>query len=66
MRASMESMGKKIVPMISSVIELCMKVFSAAWLIPQLGFLGTCITEPITWTLMVLFLAGMFFVQKEI
>lgn len=66
LRASMEAMGKKIVPMMSSVIELCMKIFSAAWLIPQLGFLGTCITEPVTWTLMLLFLAVMFFMQKEI
>lgn len=66
LRASMEAMGKKIVPMMSSVIELCMKIFSAAWLIPRLGFLGTCITEPVTWTLMVAFLAIMFFVQKEI
>ena len=66
LRASMEAMGKKIVPMMSSVIELCMKIFSAAWLIPRLGFLSTCMTEPVTWTLMVAFLAIMFFVQKEI
>lgn len=37
-----------------------MKMFSAAVLIPRLGFFGTSITEPITWTLMLLFLATAF------
>ena len=57
LRTAMQAMGKKIAPILSSCIELGMKLLSAVFLIPQLGFLGTCITEPVTWTLMLLFLA---------
>ncbi len=56
MRNAMQSMGKKLIPTLSSVIELSMKLFSAAVLIPTLGFTGACITEPIAWILMTLFL----------
>ena len=42
-----------------------MKLLSAAFLIPHLGFFGTSITEPITWTLMLLFLAIVYFTSKK-
>lgn len=58
LRTAMQAMGQKTAPILSSCIELGMKLLSAAFLIPRLGFLGTCITEPITWTLMLLFLAA--------
>ena len=57
LRTSMQAMGWKIAPILSSCIELGMKILSAAFLIPHLGFVGTCITEPITWTVMLAFLA---------
>ena len=56
-RNAMQAMGQKAVPVLSSCIELGMKLLAAYWLIPKLGFLGVCITEPVTWVLMVLFLA---------
>jgi len=56
LRMSMQAMGQKVIPVLSSCIELCMKLLSAAFVIPRLGFLGTSITEPVTWTLMMLFL----------
>lgn len=56
LRLSMQAMGQKLVPVLSSCIELCMKLIFSAFVIPALGFLGTSITEPITWTLMMLFL----------
>ncbi len=56
LRTSMQAMGKKKPPIAASIIELIMKISSAAWLIPKLGFLGTSITEPITWNLMLVFL----------
>jgi putative MATE family efflux protein len=56
MRVSMQSMGQKIAPVCSSVIELVMKFAAAFWLIPKYGFIGTCITEPVTWVLMTGFL----------
>ena len=65
MRVAMQSMGQKIAPVISSVIELGMKVLSALWLIPAFGFVGTCVTEPITWIIMTAFLMIVYFVKTR-
>ena len=53
LRNTLQAMGRKLVPVFSSCIELAVKVVSAMVLIPRLGFLGSCITEPVTWILMV-------------
>lgn len=65
LRTAMQAMGRKKAPVFSSCLELGMKMFSAAFLIPQLGFFGTSITEPITWTLMLLFLGTAFAFQNK-
>ena len=65
LRTAMQAMGQKTAPILSSCIELGMKLLSAAFLIPHLGFFGTSITEPITWTLMLLFLAAVYFVSRK-
>jgi len=62
LRMSMQSLGQKIIPVISSIIELLMKIFSASFLIPKLGYLGTCITEPVTWLIMTAFLLSGYFI----
>ena len=64
-RNTMQAMGQKVAPVLSSCIELGMKILSANVLIPKLGFLGTCITEPITWCLMVLFLMTVYFSKRK-
>lgn len=64
-RLSMQAMGYKMIPIISSCIELCMKIFSANWMIPTLGFLGTCLTEPITWALMMIFLLTAYLLLRK-
>ncbi len=64
-RNALQAMGYKVVPVLSSCIELGMKIFSAAFLIPRLGFLGACITEPITWVLMVGFLMSFYLTQRR-
>ncbi len=56
LRCTLQGVGKKIVPLVSSVLELSVKVFSAYWLTPLLGYLGIALTEPISWTLMTTFL----------
>ena len=61
----MQAMGQKAAPILSSCIELGMKLLSAVFLIPQLGFLGTCITEPVTWTLMLLFLVTAYLAARK-
>lgn len=65
LRTAMQAMGQKTAPILSSCIELGMKLLSAAFLIPHLGFFGTSITEPVTWTLMLLFLAIVYFTSKK-
>lgn len=57
LRTAMQAMDIKLAPVLSSSMELGMKIVAAIWLIPRMGFLGTCITEPITWLLCGLFLS---------
>lgn len=52
MRNSLQGIGKKIVPLISSVIELVGKIVFVIFLIPILGYFGVIICEPIIWCLM--------------
>ena len=63
MRASMQSMGQKTAPVISSVIELLMKIIAALWMIPSFGFTGVCVTEPVTWVMMSIFLITVYLVK---
>ena len=64
-RNTLQGMGQKVVPVLSSCIELGMKLLAAGWLIPKLGFIGVCITEPVTWALMVIFLASAYAVLQK-
>ena len=65
-RNALQAMGKKLVPVLSSCIELAMKLLAALVLIPKLGFLGTCITEPITWGLMTGFLMWFYLTRVKL
>ena len=56
MRNSLQGMGYKAIPISSSGIELALKILSAAFLIPRVGFVGTCMTEPVIWCVMCSFL----------
>lgn len=55
LRNSLQSLGRKIIPFISSSIELVFKIISGLVWIPSLGFLGECITEPISWVVCAIF-----------
>lgn len=57
LRYSMQAMGHKVLPVLSSTIELVVKVVSASVLVPILGYLGVAITEPVIWCLCAAFLA---------
>ena len=65
MRNSLQGMGYKVVPISSSCIELTMKILSAAFLIPRVGFLGTCMTEPVIWCVMCSFLVIYYLCQRS-
>ena len=64
-RHALQAMGQKIVPILSSCIELAVKILSSLVLIPKLGFLGTCVTEPVTWVLMAAFLLGYYLSRQK-
>lgn len=65
LRTAMQAVDIKAPTVISSSIELGMKIIAAVWLIPMLGFLGTCITEPITWVMCTIFLSLIYVKKKE-
>lgn len=64
LRTAMQSMGYKGAPVASSCVELAMKAVGAAVLIPAYGYLGTCITEPLTWVIMTVFLASVYLLRR--
>lgn len=55
-RCSLQGMGAKSVPLITSTMELVIKILSVIFLVPRLGYLGIALTEPISWTIMMAFL----------
>lgn len=61
LRNSLQGLGKKIVPLISSVIECIGKIVFVAIFIPILGYLGVTICEPVIWCFMCLQLAWSFY-----
>lgn len=56
-RCSLQGMGRKIVPLISSIMEMVVKILSAFFLVPAFAYKGVAFTEPISWILMTLILA---------
>lgn len=66
-RVTLQGLGKKIVPLISSVIELVGKLIFVVLLIPVLGYFGVIIVEPMIWCFMCIQLQYTFqkTIQKE-
>ena len=56
LRNAMQAMGYKIAPVLSSSIELGVKVLSCVFVIPVMKYTGVVLTEPIIWVLCVVFL----------
>ncbi len=56
MRMSMQSMGYKVFPVISSCIELIVKIAASFYLVPRYGYIAVAVTEPVTWVLCAAFL----------
>lgn len=51
-RNSLQGLGSKILPLISSVIELLGKILFTALIVPKLGTWGIIICEPLIWCVM--------------
>lgn len=52
LRCTLQGMGRKIIPVCSSFLEMIMKILSAAFLVPALGYFGVALTEPFSWVVM--------------
>lgn len=50
-RASLQGLGKSIVPIIASIIELLWKVCTVLIMIPKYDYFGVILSEPIIWTI---------------
>lgn len=56
LRFSIQSVDRKMPPIISSSMELASKIAAAYLFIPLWGYLGACIAEPLSWTLGAIYL----------
>ena len=59
-RNALQGLGKKLLPLTSSIIELLGKVVFTALIIPHLGIWGIIICEPLIWVLMLVQLIFVF------
>lgn len=58
LRCSLQGMGRKIIPVCSSILEMVAKVLSANFLVPAFAYFGVALTEPISWIVMTTLLAA--------
>lgn len=61
LRYSLQGLGRKLIPLVSSIIEFFGKILFVILLIPKMGYLGVIICEPVIWCLMCLQLLYSFY-----
>lgn len=64
LRCSLQGMGRKIIPVCSSVLEMIVKVLSATLLVPALKYFGVALTEPISWIVMTILLSAAYLAKS--
>ncbi len=52
LRNSLQGLGRKLIPLVSSVIEFAGKILFVILIIPKTGYFGVIICEPVIWCLM--------------
>lgn len=65
-RSTLQGAGSKFAPIIASIMELCLKAFTAGWLADKLGYTGIAVCEPIIWTVCAVYILIVFFNNKDI
>ena len=48
-RNALQGMGKAMIPMAASIVELVMRSYAAIYLADKLGYIGICYASPIAW-----------------
>ena len=64
MRQAMQALGMRVVPVVSSCIEL-MKIAAAFVVVPRFGYAGACWVEPATWLACCVFLMMQYMVKRK-
>lgn len=62
-RCSLQGMGRKVIPVCSSLVEMVIKVLSAMLLVPRFEYVGVAFTEPVSWICMTILLAAAYFAR---
>lgn len=65
-RTALQSIGEKILPVLSSVIELFGKIIFSAVLVPRFHYIAVIVCEPVIWCLMVAELFAAFWLNPFI
>lgn len=65
-RYSLQGLGRKVIPLVSSIIEFLGKVVFVIGLIPSLKYFGVIICEPVIWCFMCMQLAYSFYTTPYI
>ena len=52
LRNALQGLGQKMMPLLSSIIEMLGKIFFVIFIIPSTGYLGVILVEPILWVVM--------------
>lgn len=61
LRYSLQGLGKKLIPLVSSIIEFVGKIIFVILVIPHTGYFGVMLCEPVIWCLMCLQLVWSFY-----
>lgn len=63
LRSTLQGIGRKIVPLSASIVELLGKFIAVGFLTPKLGYLGVCILEPIIWIICMVIVMADYYVS---
>jgi len=64
LRCTLQGLGQKIVPLVSSGLELATKIASAFLLVPRIKYFGVVLTEPISWVIMIIPLIVVYLIKR--
>lgn len=66
MRSSLQAIGQKVLPLVSSAMEFVGKILFAVIIIPRIGYTGVILCEPLIWCLMATQLVWAFYSDSYI
>ncbi len=64
LRCSLQGMGRKIMPLFSSGMEMVVKIISANLIVPVFAYKGVAFTEPISWVFMTIMLTVAYIIVR--